>query len=351
MTFARRIEQRIRAAERRVADAYGLRMSEEVVTLAAPAVRVRVLTSGSGEPVVYINGISAPALGFAPLIGQLPGYRHILIDLPGHSLAPPYRWRDRPVRELAVHIVTGVLDALGLRDARFVGSSLGGLFGLWLALDAPDRITRAALLGSPATALPGTRAIPEMVALTSRRRGPVEQRLMALPAPRFVARLALAGGIGPGAARSMSADLVDLHRLPLRLPGQAASYRALLCRLIGAGGPLPGAVLTPAELARIAVPAVFVWGDQDAFLAPEAARDSIGAMRHARLEVVPGGHNPWFDDPAWCASHVRDLLGHQVSASAPPFRAVVKADAGGPPRPRACPKPDVPAVRCTGPAH
>lgn len=65
----------------------------------------------------------------------------------------------------------------------------------------------------------------------------------------------------------------------------------------------------------MAVPAVFVWGEHDAFLAPEAARDSIGAMRHARLEVVPGGHNPWFDDPARCASHVRDLLGYSTSSS------------------------------------
>ncbi|WP_336086889.1 alpha/beta fold hydrolase [Nocardia sp. SSK8] len=302
------LRRRIRAVEDRVAATYRLPLSEHLLTLRAPAVGVRVLTTGEGAPVVHINGISAPALGLAPLIARLPGYRHLLLDLPGHSLAPPYHWQGRTVRELAVDIVTGTLDALGVPRAAVVGSSLGGLFALWTALDAPDRLTRAALVGAPATALPGMRAVPEMVSLTTPVRGALDQRLMQLPAPRFVARYALAGALGTNAAHAMSDDLLDLHRLPLRLPGQAASYRALLHRLIRAGSARPENVLTGTELARITAPTLFVWGDQDVFAAPETGGASIAEIPAARLTVVAGGHNPWFDDAERCAGPVRAHL-------------------------------------------
>lgn len=315
MRTSPRLQTWIRAAEHRVADTFGLTLTELPIPLRTPEVGVRVLTTGSGEPIVHINGISAPAMGLAPLIARLPGYRHVLIDLPGHSLAPPYRWQARTVRELAVDVVTGTLDALDLDQARFVGSSLGGLFTLWTALDAPDRISRAALLGTPATALPGARGIAEMASLTSPVRGGLDQRLMQMPTPRFVARYALAEAIGADAAHGMSEDLLDLHRLPLRLPGQAASYRALLGRLMRGRAPRPENVLTEAELARIAQPLLFVWGEQDVFCAPETGRRSIDRIPGAQLTVVAGGHNPWFDDAHRCASLVHDFMAAHTPAA------------------------------------
>ncbi|MFD6392204.1 alpha/beta fold hydrolase [Nocardia sp. NPDC060259] len=308
MSKSQGLEHRIRAAEQRVADTYGLTTTERLVTLRDPSVQVRVLTTGSGDPVVHINGISAPVMGMAPLVAQLPGFLHILVDLPGHSLAPPYSWQGRTVRELAMGVLTGTLDALEVEQAAFVGSSLGGLFTLWATLDAPDRLTRAAIVATPATALPGSRGIAEMASLTSPIRGGLDQRLMQLPSPRFVARFALTEAIGAPAARAMSDDLLDLHRLPLRLPGQAASYRALLCRLMRGRTPRPENVLTDDELARIDTPVLFVWGEHDVFSSPGQARPSVTRIPGARLVVVPGGHAPWFDDAARCAAPIAGFL-------------------------------------------
>ncbi|MFD3704765.1 alpha/beta fold hydrolase [Nocardia sp. NPDC058658] len=301
-----RLEQRIRAAEQRVAATYGLTITEHPLAQSNPA--VRVLTTGEGEPLIHMNGISAPAMGMAPLIAGLPGFRHILIDLPGHSLAPPYTWQGRPVRELAVDVVTGTLDALGIEQAAFVGSSLGGLFTLWTMLDAPDRVSRAAIVATPATALPGTRVIAEFESLTSPIRGRLEQSLMQLPSPPFIARFALTEAIGANAARAMSADMLDLHRLPLRLPGQAASYRALLRRLIDGATARPENILTDNELARITTAPLFVWGEDDVMCAPDQARPSIAKIPGAHLVTVAGGHAPWFDDASRCAALVRDFL-------------------------------------------
>ncbi|WP_410876798.1 alpha/beta fold hydrolase [Nocardia sp. A7] len=277
-----------------------------MLTLGEPT--VRVLTAGEGEPLIHINGISAPAMGMAPLIAGLPDFRHILIDLPGHSLAPPYTWQGRTVRELAVDVVTGTLDALNIEQAAFVGSSLGGLFTLWTMLDAPDRVSRAAIVATPATALPGSRTIAEFDSLTSPIRGRLDEIMMRLPSPRFIARFALTEAIGARAARALSDDMLDLHRLPLRLPGQAASYRALLCRLIEGRIPRPENVLTDDELARIDTPTLFVWGEDDVFSSPDRARPSVAKIPGAHLVVVPGGHGPWFDDATRCATPVREFL-------------------------------------------
>ena len=120
-TPIRGIESRLRVTEGRVAAANGLHIRERWVDVASPPVRVRVLESGSGDPVMFINGISAPGIGMAPLAGRLPGHRHLLIDLPGHGLSPPYHWQGAPLREQAVNVIAGVVDGLDIDQVTLVG--------------------------------------------------------------------------------------------------------------------------------------------------------------------------------------------------------------------------------------
>src|SRR5438270_5932715 len=63
------VEARFRATEQRVGAANGLDLKERWVDIASPPGRVRLLESGAGEPVLFINGISAPAIAMAPLAG------------------------------------------------------------------------------------------------------------------------------------------------------------------------------------------------------------------------------------------------------------------------------------------
>jgi pimeloyl-ACP methyl ester carboxylesterase len=114
------VEARVRATEGRVAAANGLDVQERLVDIASPPVRVRVLESGAGDPVLFINGISAPGIGTAPLVGRLPGHRLVLVDLPGHGLSPPYLRQGAPVRDQAVNVIAGVPD----QCAALVGEGL-----------------------------------------------------------------------------------------------------------------------------------------------------------------------------------------------------------------------------------
>jgi pimeloyl-ACP methyl ester carboxylesterase len=302
------VEARLRATEQRVAAANGLDVQERWVDIASPPVRVRLLESGVGDPVLFINGISAPGIGMAPLAGRLPGRRHLLSDLPGHGLSPPYLWQGAPIREQAVNVIAGVLDGLGIDQVTLVGNSLGGMFSLWFALDQPSRVARAVVVGQPAVAIEGSRGDLIMGMLTAPGLGRVATWMARLPSPRLLGRWSLREAAGAHAARLVSDDIVDLHLLALRLPGQAASFRSLQQRLLTGRTPRPEHVLTDAELRSFTVALLFVWPDDDRFLAPAVGKPSVDKIPGTRFVTMPGGHFPWYDDPDQCASLVAEGL-------------------------------------------
>jgi pimeloyl-ACP methyl ester carboxylesterase len=298
----------LRAVEQRVAATNGLDVQERWVDVASPSVRVRILESGVGDPVLFINGISAPGIGMAALAGRLPGHRLLLVDLPGHGLSPPYLWRDGSVREQAVNVIEGVLDGLGIDQVSLVGNSLGGMFSLWFALDRPSRVARAVLVGAPAVAIQGARGNLTMGALTAPVVGRAATWMARLPSPRLTGRWSLREVGGAHAARAVSDDIVDLHLLALRLPGRAASFRSLLRRLLVGRMPRPENILTDAELASFTVPLLFVWPEDDRFLGPAAGKPSVDKIPTARFVTIPGGHFPWYDAPDRCAALVAEGL-------------------------------------------
>jgi pimeloyl-ACP methyl ester carboxylesterase len=95
---------------------------------------------GRGPPVVLIHGNSASSRAFSrQLDGPLgKSLRLVAVDLPGHGASDnakdPTRY-SLPGHALAVR---GVVDALGLRSARFAGWSLGGHVMLEMAHDLPE---------------------------------------------------------------------------------------------------------------------------------------------------------------------------------------------------------------------
>jgi pimeloyl-ACP methyl ester carboxylesterase len=302
------VEARFRATERRIAETNGLEVQERWVDVASPPVRVRVLESGAGDPVLFINGISAPGIGMAALAGRLPGHRLLLVDLPGHGLSPPYLWQGAPVREQAVNVIAGLLDGLGIDQVTLVGNALGGLFSLWFARDRPKRVARVVLVGQPAGAIAGARVDWTMGVLTVPVLGRVAAGMARLPLPRFVGRMGLRSAVGADGPQSLSDDIVDLHLLSGRLPGQFASYRSLLRRLLVGRTPRPEHILSDAELASFTVPLLFVWPEDDRFLTPAAGKPSVDKIPTARFVTTPGGLFAWYDDPDRCAALVAEGL-------------------------------------------
>ena len=160
------LDQRIHGAEADLFQTVDAEVEESFLDLATTGMRVRLLATGSGPPLVLLHGVSLSAAAWAPLFTALPGYRLLAIDLPGHGLSDPTSYRRGHVREPARQLIDDIFDALELDHAAVVGHSLGGMLALWHAATGSERISRLVAIGEPAVALPGARVRMPLSPLT-----------------------------------------------------------------------------------------------------------------------------------------------------------------------------------------
>jgi pimeloyl-ACP methyl ester carboxylesterase len=104
--------------------------------------------AGEGrEAIVFVPGLGLPRAAFSLVTPSFtPRYRVITIDPRGAGAsAKP----DMPyTAETVVADVEAVLDAAGLKQAHFVGLSMGGMIGQELALRRPARVASLILLST-----------------------------------------------------------------------------------------------------------------------------------------------------------------------------------------------------------
>jgi pimeloyl-ACP methyl ester carboxylesterase len=222
-------------------------------------------------------------------------------------------------------MLTGCLDRLGLDSAHLVGHSYGGLFGMWLALDAPERVRSVVCVGTPAVAL-GARPDFTLRVLSRPLIGPLS---LAAPNPSFVYRQILAASVGPTAVRAVPKQLHRATYLGTRRRGFANTvYTYLREQFAGVRATPPRYVLQDDELKRTAVPLLIIWGEHDARYQPvDVAERRAALIPTVRFERVRGGHEPWLDDLDHCAG----LLAGWVDRNPHPLQAATKtggSDAG-----------------------
>jgi pimeloyl-ACP methyl ester carboxylesterase len=92
--------------------------------------------SAGKPPMVLLHGAGGDYLVWPPEIRRLPGIRVYALDLPGHGKSGGPGCQS--VEDYA-RAVVGLMDAVGLWRAAFVGHSMGGAIALTLALDFPER--------------------------------------------------------------------------------------------------------------------------------------------------------------------------------------------------------------------
>ena len=294
-------------AERQLFAASGVQVESRRVRLADPPLAVRVLEAGEGPPVILVHGSGMSASTWAPLMPALGSRRLIAFDIPGFGLSDPFDYSGRSLREHAVAQLTSLLDALGLEQASIVGTSLGGMWALCLALDAPHRVAVVASLGVPAVALPGMRGDPAFTALST----PGLRQLVArirLPNVAMTRRTLARGVIGPRAADRAPEGFFEVVHEGMRQPGFRTAMLSHMRLAMHFGRPRPENFLSEAELGRLTVPVLMIWGDEDPYGGPEIGRRACALMPNARLEVIPGRHAPFLDDPERCGALIDDFV-------------------------------------------
>jgi pimeloyl-ACP methyl ester carboxylesterase len=296
--------ERLRAAESAAFAHYGLQVEPRFLTLADPSLTVRVLQVGAGPATVYFHGANMAAAVWAPLLPHVPDRTAYLVELPGCGLSDPLDYADLDVVAHQRAFVGSVLDALGLERAALVGASLGGSYALRFALAQPERVTALSVLTAPAVALPGAR-VPAMMAFASGRIGRTLQARMPPPSGAMTRRM-LAGVTGKRAVREGPDALYDALGAGMTLAAAAAASAGPA--MFRGRSPHPHLAVTDDELRGCEVPVQFVWGADDVVQGPDAATRAAGLLPDARVEVLPGGHAIWFDDPARCGALLTGFL-------------------------------------------
>jgi len=122
----------------------------------ANGMKIHCHVAGQGAPLVLLHGGGPGAAGWSnyarniePLAKQ---FRVVVIDLPGYGKSDKKSAASN-VFEFMSDTVLGVMDALEIPKASFVGNSLGGGTTLKLCVRFPERVERMVLMG-PAGGLP-----------------------------------------------------------------------------------------------------------------------------------------------------------------------------------------------------
>jgi pimeloyl-ACP methyl ester carboxylesterase len=303
------VETDIRKAEAALFRRFGTQPSECTARTHLDGSSLRILSFGNGRPVLCLHAASWFAAHWAPLCALLPGHRFHCVDMPGHGLSGEVNYHGKELRAFQVALFREVAASLGLQNSPIIGNSLGGMTALWLALDAPELVSRLVILGVPATALQG--AQPDLI--LSLLSMPVLNRLvLAIPATTFTSRMAMRGALA-ASDQVLAPELFEIHALARRRREFALTVASWMAATHVWRGAREGVVISHEELARLRQPTLFIWGERDIFGGPEIAKRAARVMPVARVEILPTGHHPQLTATSQCASLVERFLADTVA--------------------------------------
>lgn len=273
--------------------------------------RTYLIGRGQGpSPMVLVHGGLSEAAEWSPLAGRVPG--HVIIpDRPGCGLSYPIDYRGVDYRAAAADWLLDLVDGIGANQVDLVGNSMGGFFSIAFAIAHPERVRRLVLVGAPAGL---DRRLPLFPRLWGNPIiGPLITK-MKITEPetlrkRVVARLLVAR------PDQVPLDLLEIMVAAATIPGVDRAAYTLLRRVTTLRGLRPELMLRD-DLARLAVPTLFLWGDADAFAPPSSGREMVARMSDARIEVIPGaGHLAWLDQADTVAAAISELRAAPTSSS------------------------------------
>jgi len=257
---------------------------------------LRYATGGDGPPLVLVHGLGGTIENWRALAPPLVADHRVLIpDLPGHGHSAPLT-EARDVDALA-EAVLAVAAAEEIRDAVWIGHSLGGVVGLRAAALRPDAV-RALVLAAAAGIGSGTRAARVTLAVLGVAR---PGRLIAPHRQAWarsrLGRRAAFGWWGAADPDGLTPELAEAFLVgPAHHTDMQQAGRALL-------------VSDPrTELDRVTCPCLCLWGASDNWVRLEDGIEYARRLR-APLRTIAGcGHLLIGERPDACLAAIRDFL-------------------------------------------
>jgi pimeloyl-ACP methyl ester carboxylesterase len=276
-------------------------------TVRVGGVRLHVRETGSGAPLLLVNGLGAHTAMWGPLERALPGMRLISFDAPGvgssNVALPP------PTMGMLADLVERLLDELGYEKVDALGYSFGGALTQELARRAPDRVRRIVL----AATTPGWGGVP----------GSVRAMALACHPLRYFRRgyyERTIGQLAGGQART-DPEFVARHgaerlRKPPRLPGYYAQVAAIT------------SWSSLGWLGEIGHPTLVVAGGDDPLIPPVNSVILARRLRRARLFLSPEeGHLLLMDDRSPALPAIGEFLSAATPSASATWRQAQRIDA------------------------
>jgi 3-oxoadipate enol-lactonase len=187
--------------------------------------------------------------------------------------------------------VIALMDALDIRRALFCGLSLGGMTGMWLGVNAPQRFHKLVLANTAAKV--GTAEMWTTRATTVRKDG-MSSVVDALLQRWFTADFASGAAIGSAPVLAMAREMM----LDSSVEGYASA-----CDMLAA-------MDQRASVAKIKSPTLVIAGRQDLATPPADAQFLAAQIHDARLVELDAAHLSNLERPAeFTAEVARFLLG------------------------------------------
>lgn len=307
-----KFDESIRADEALAYKHYGFTPTEQIISVddGLERVAVRLVTfgeAGDKPPILLLHGIASVNVIAAPLLSYLHDRQVIAIDWPGHGLSGE---RVLPIstslRKHAVGVIRSVLDTLEIREADLIGHSLGAQFGMYAALELGSRIRRLVVLGAPGAGFLGVRPIPIMKILAVPGVG---RLVLSIPVSDKAFRRNNEKSLGTGALDQLPAEMLTAGKQMSERVSFAPSVASYFRRLIRRGSVRSGVAMSLDDLSALAQPTLLVWGDDDVFMKPQAATESLAKIKGHHLVRIPNsGHAPWLQDAGRVGSAIADHL-------------------------------------------
>jgi 3-oxoadipate enol-lactonase len=255
-------------------------------------VRLAYEEHGTGESLLFVQGLGYDRRGFGPLPDLLAEDFHVIVfdnRGVGDSDAPdgPYS-----VPMLAADALA-VLDAAGIESAHVLGVSLGGFIAQELALEHPERVRKLVLCSTAPSLQPPCYPIPER-GLQAFGAFPTMEREAGL-------RLLVENSLGDHGVRERP-ELVEeifryrLERAPTLAAWQSQAYASTTFDAYE-------------RVREIAAPTLVVHADADLVVDVRNGQMLAERIPGARLEIVPDrGHLVLWEEGEMLAPVIREFL-------------------------------------------
>src|SRR5829696_3429270 len=184
-----------------------------------------------------------------------------------------------------------------------VANSMGGWWSVAFAIDAPERVSRLALVGAPAGV---TRSVPHQLRLLGLPLigKPLGRFLMSNPTRESIRKFW--GEILVVHPEILDDTLLDANVAHMRW--NIGSILSLMRCAIGVGG-LKAHLILGKRWQALKVPTVFLWGERDAFTAPDVAEQIAEENPNLRvIRILGAGHLPWIDNPERVVDEIEHFL-------------------------------------------